>query len=183
MLCQSKEIELLIYLSVTSKIKSKVVSKINNEKITIGEYIKRIRLEKGLTSRKLAEKSSVSQPYISQLETGKNTNPSIEIIVKIAEALDIDPIDLLKNTGYFVFVFDDASDNCHVHVPSMDKNQIAEIAKEQSNKITTNNTKNVDISYELKDALNHLNLQINGRTLTIDEKNKLLKIAETMFSE
>lgn len=69
-------------------------------KINIGEYIKNVRLEKGLTSRKLAEKSGVSQPYISQLENGKNNNPSPEILKKLSETLDINYTDLMEMAGY-----------------------------------------------------------------------------------
>lgn len=55
----------------------------------IGKEIKRLRKEKGLTSRELAEMSGVSQPYISQLETGRNNKPSIEILEKIFQCFYI----------------------------------------------------------------------------------------------
>lgn len=66
----------------------------------IGQYIKDLRKEKGLTSRKLSELSGVSQPYISQLETGRNTKPSPEILQKIASSLDVDHLKLMEIAGY-----------------------------------------------------------------------------------
>lgn len=68
--------------------------------INIGDYIKDVRIRKGLTSRKLAEKSGVSQPYISQLENGKNNNPSPEILKKLSETLDISYTKLMEMAGY-----------------------------------------------------------------------------------
>lgn len=55
----------------------------------IGEIIKKARMEKGLSLRELARKSGVSQPYLSQLESGQNNNPTLEVFIKLADALGI----------------------------------------------------------------------------------------------
>lgn len=55
----------------------------------IGEIIKKARMEKGLSLRELARKSGVSQPYLSQLESGQNNNPTLEVLIKLADALGI----------------------------------------------------------------------------------------------
>ncbi|MBC5712748.1 helix-turn-helix transcriptional regulator [Roseburia sp. BX1005] len=58
--------------------------------MSIGETIKRIRLEKGLTQKQLGKRlNGISQQQIGQWETGKS-NPKIETIQKIADALDTD---------------------------------------------------------------------------------------------
>jgi quercetin dioxygenase-like cupin family protein len=44
----------------------------------------------------LAERAGVSQPYLSQLENGRN-NPSIQTLYRIANALDLSPQDLLPS--------------------------------------------------------------------------------------
>ena len=54
-----------------------------------GEYIKKIRQEKGLSQKELGEKLGVSQQMIGQWETGK-ANPKIETIQKIADALEVE---------------------------------------------------------------------------------------------
>lgn len=68
--------------------------------INIGEYIRKKRMERGLSARELARRSGVSQPYLSQLENGKNENPSIEILKKLAKALNISYVELMAIAGY-----------------------------------------------------------------------------------
>ena len=50
--------------------------------------IKKIRSEKGWTIQKLAEISNVSAGYICHLENGTRTHPSIEVMERIARALN-----------------------------------------------------------------------------------------------
>lgn len=56
-------------------------------KILIGEKIKKYRKEKGLTQKKLSELSNINEVQIRQYELGK-ANPKIETIEKIAKALE-----------------------------------------------------------------------------------------------
>lgn len=55
----------------------------------IGDIIKKIRIEKGLTSKQLAELTNLTPAYLSMLENGKRTNPSTEILHSIANALQV----------------------------------------------------------------------------------------------
>lgn len=55
---------------------------------TLGERIKKFRLEAGLTLPGLAEKSEITKGYLWQLEEGKTQNPSLDILSRIAAALD-----------------------------------------------------------------------------------------------
>ena len=50
--------------------------------------IKKIRKERGMTLDKLAELADVSSGYLCHLEKGSRKNPSIEIMERIANALD-----------------------------------------------------------------------------------------------
>lgn len=68
--------------------------------MTFGSYIKRLRLENNLSSRKLAERSGISQGYLSQLETGANKNPSPEIVKKLANGLNADYTLLMYKAGH-----------------------------------------------------------------------------------
>ena len=52
--------------------------------MNIGDFIKQKREDKNLSIRELSRLSSVSHPYISQIETGKNDKPSHEILHKLA---------------------------------------------------------------------------------------------------
>ena len=61
----------------------------------VGENLRKIRIEKGLTQEEVALRSGLSQGYINQLESGKRkfTQKSLE---QIAKALDIPIIDFFK---------------------------------------------------------------------------------------
>ena len=50
--------------------------------------LKRFRQDKGMTLENLAKKAGVSAGYICHLENGSRNHPSIEIMEKIAKALD-----------------------------------------------------------------------------------------------
>lgn len=60
--------------------------------------LKLLRARKGYSTSKLAELSGVSQPYLSQIESGKKY-PSMEKMAAIAEALGVEINELLHQTG------------------------------------------------------------------------------------
>nr|WP_231620637.1 helix-turn-helix domain-containing protein [Fictibacillus sp. 7GRE50] len=62
----------------------------------IGERVKKYRTEKGLSITALAEKAGVAKSYISALERNIQQNPSIQLLEKIAEVLDISVDHLIK---------------------------------------------------------------------------------------
>ncbi|MEQ6050175.1 helix-turn-helix domain-containing protein [Lysinibacillus capsici] len=70
-----------------------------NPNETFGEAIKRGREEKKLSLRGLAKSINISHPYLSQLENGKTTNPSLQIVFKLAEALDMSLAYLIHLSG------------------------------------------------------------------------------------
>ncbi len=61
----------------------------------IGDNIKRIRRGKGLKQKELAKKLRVSEVMISQWENG-NRIPKTDTLEKIASALGVAPIELMK---------------------------------------------------------------------------------------
>jgi transcriptional regulator with XRE-family HTH domain len=62
--------------------------------MNIGEAIKRIRKEKGLTQKALSDKSKVSQNSLSLIENG-HSEPSQAIIIKVCKGLGIHPYYLM----------------------------------------------------------------------------------------
>lgn len=70
----------------------------------IGERIKEAKLQKGMTTKELAEKTGLSSSFISQVERGLS-NCSLQSVRDICKALDI-PI-------YYLFV-DEMVDGCVV---------------------------------------------------------------------
>jgi len=59
------------------------------------ENAKRRRLELGLTQEEVASRLGVGQPAYAHIEAGRRS-PGIAIIESVAEALNCDPLDLLK---------------------------------------------------------------------------------------
>ena len=59
----------------------------------IGEKIKFIRTEKGITGKELAEKAEVTPGYISQIERNL-ISPSLSVLMRIAEVLDFPLVSL-----------------------------------------------------------------------------------------
>ena len=67
------------------------------EKI-IGVNFAILRREKNLTQEKISELTEISQQYLSDLERGKR-NPTIKTLKKIADALGVPLLDLMKPVG------------------------------------------------------------------------------------
>ena len=65
--------------------------------IQLGIAISTLRKMRGLSQEQLAEKASVSRSHISSIEAPGIARPfSLEVFFNIADALEIDPVDLLK---------------------------------------------------------------------------------------
>ena len=66
-----------------------------NIKEQFGAKLKRLRLEKGLSQEKLALKSGIDRTYLPGIEKGER-NVSIEVLERLAKALDLKPSQLLE---------------------------------------------------------------------------------------
>lgn len=55
-----------------------------------------MRKQAGVSQEELAQRVHVSTGYISHLETGRRGNPSIRLLNKIAEVLNVTVADLLR---------------------------------------------------------------------------------------
>lgn len=60
----------------------------------IGTEIRRLRRAAGLSTRELAARADMSQPFLSQIERGASA-PSMASVYRLARALDVRPGDLL----------------------------------------------------------------------------------------
>lgn len=63
--------------------------------MSLSEKIRQLRQEKELSLNKLAEMAGISKAYLSQLENNLSKQPSAEILLKIASALETTIADLL----------------------------------------------------------------------------------------
>jgi len=60
----------------------------------VGQNVRRIRQQQGLTQEELSEKSGFTQQYLSGLESGRR-NPTIVSIYQIATALGVNHVALV----------------------------------------------------------------------------------------
>lgn len=65
-----------------------------------GQYIKKIREERGLTINQVATYSGISAAQLSRIENGKRGVPKPPTIAKIAKALKVDYEELMAVAGY-----------------------------------------------------------------------------------
>ena len=69
--------------------------------MSIGENIRRARIEKGITQRELGERlGGISQQQIGQWENG-NKNPKLETVHRIANALQVDISEIYTDFAIF----------------------------------------------------------------------------------
>jgi transcriptional regulator with XRE-family HTH domain len=60
----------------------------------VGENVRRIRQDRGLTQEQFADLSGFSQQYLSGLERGRR-NPTVVTLFELATALKAQPVELL----------------------------------------------------------------------------------------
>jgi len=63
---------------------------------TISKNIKKYRVKKGISQDKLSKLAEVALYTITKIESGATSNPRIETVQKIANALGVGVDDLLK---------------------------------------------------------------------------------------
>jgi transcriptional regulator with XRE-family HTH domain len=65
----------------------------------IGEWIRATRKELGISQRALADSAGLSRSYLCDIERGRGTQPSVQTMDKLAEALGASRSDLLRAAG------------------------------------------------------------------------------------
>ena len=67
-----------------------------SSKTSIGKTVKKLREKLGISQEKLARLADVSNNTIVNIEAGKQDNPTIETLKKVANALQVGVDDLIK---------------------------------------------------------------------------------------
>ena len=65
----------------------------------LGDYLRAARTRAGLSVRELERLTGVANGYLTKLETGFKANPSAEVLIKLADALELDTSELLAFIG------------------------------------------------------------------------------------
>lgn len=69
---------------------------VESSKNNLGKTVKKLRGKIGLSQEKLARLADVSNNTVINIEAGKQNNPTIETLKKIANALQVGVDDLIK---------------------------------------------------------------------------------------
>ncbi len=62
----------------------------------LSTVIRKLREERGLSQKALAERAGVTDAYITMIEKGKRKNPSLAILKRLARALGVPVGELLE---------------------------------------------------------------------------------------
>ena len=65
----------------------------------VGKNIRRAREEQGRLVSEVARRAGLTVSGVSFVEQGRVQNPTVDTIIRIAEALGVDPADLLRGVG------------------------------------------------------------------------------------
>lgn len=68
--------------------------------MNFGEFLKKVREDKSISQRLLAEKSGISNAEISRIETGNRQNPSPDVLRQLAPVLEVPYEVLMEKAGY-----------------------------------------------------------------------------------
>lgn len=90
---------------------------------TVGENIRKKRIEKNLTQDQLSEKADITPAYIGMIERGEKL-PRLETFVRIANSLDISTDELL---GYELV----KSDSAKLSKYEIEINKLSNIEKQR----------------------------------------------------
>lgn len=101
-LCDKEELDLVkdvIILRLLPKvysIKDKVIRREVDDIETFTEKLNKVIAQREyLTEKQIAARAGISTRYLSKLINGNNTNPTIKVVKKLAEALECEVIDLI----------------------------------------------------------------------------------------
>src|SRR3989442_1716209 len=68
--------------------------------MALGNKIRELRDELGMSQAQLSSHAGLSQGYLSQLENDEAQHPSAAVIFRLAQALHVDPRSLMQAAGY-----------------------------------------------------------------------------------
>ncbi len=64
--------------------------------MSLGQAINLLAKEKNISKYKISKNSGIAQTTLSEISSGKNTNPTIETVTKIAKGIGVATSELIK---------------------------------------------------------------------------------------
>lgn len=81
--------------------------------IAFGEHLRKLRVQKGLSQEKLAEKAQLHRTYLGGVERGER-NPTLMSLIRIAKALNVSLPTLLEFSERQTLTFSPKKGNVEV---------------------------------------------------------------------
>lgn len=76
--------------------KSRFLQRLSVERgVSMEYYVAKVRMQRKMSIHDLSEKSGVAKSHIQKIEAG-NASPSLEVMCRLAEALECDLTELFK---------------------------------------------------------------------------------------
>lgn len=66
---------------------------------SLGEWIRVSRMQQSMSQRELADRSGLSRSYLCDIERGRGAQPSVQTLDKLAAALGVSRMELLRAAG------------------------------------------------------------------------------------
>ncbi|WP_081825605.1 helix-turn-helix domain-containing protein [Bacillus sp. UNC41MFS5] len=144
--------------------------------MSFGKYLKVKREEKNLSMNKLGELVGITAMYISQLESGKRNNPSIEVLHKLSKSLEVPNEELMEAAGYIGSRTMEVEDFIE---------ELRETISQERENIETQSVPQEEQEQFKLDSLLDSNHQIffQDRLLTKEEKTKIRSVIEIVLKD
>jgi transcriptional regulator with XRE-family HTH domain len=68
--------------------------------MTLGQAIRAVRRQVGLSQKELADAAGIDQSYLSMIESDQRGNPGTRIMARLAQVLQVSMDDLAAQAGY-----------------------------------------------------------------------------------
>ncbi|MGY3267684.1 transcriptional regulator with XRE-family HTH domain [Bacillus sp. TE9106W] len=151
------------------------------EKVEFGTLVRKYRKEKGLTLADLGEIVELSHPYLSQIELGKR-NPSLDIVRKLSEALEVDFTELAWRAGFYTDAEIQQKREMEAFYNSMTpEEEEAYIERDMKHSLLHDYRQ---LHYpDLKVLLNGGNVFFDGKSLNYEQRQTATKILEVLFEK
>lgn len=151
-----------------------------NEYENIGDYIRRIRNEKGISINELVKQSGVSKGYISQIENNK-FSPSLDIVRKLSNALDIDFYDLAWRAGLYTDEEIEERMYKKAEYEAMTPEEEKYLSDQFNHQMLEDFRK--EVFPDVKELLKSQTVYFDGKSLSNENKNLAINILNLIFEK
>ncbi|MBV4420172.1 helix-turn-helix domain-containing protein [Clostridium tyrobutyricum] len=156
------------------------------------DKLKKIRKDNNLTQSQFGKVIGVTGAYIQQLEKGIKKNPSLEIVFKICNKFNIDPVDLIDSNSELLNEFingldENEKDEVTDSLFNNEFNKIANVLEDNGYEINRISSDGYDIVEILKDDCTISEMLevdfVNNGIIMVDSINKFIRFSIEDFLE